>query len=160
TDILTPIHKTIRSMIYQVAGRLQTTDFTNTTATDQVLKELEYDFTTALYTNCILCFLHGHAGAEEQAVFPPAKAYDSKLIEELLQDHHEFATTQAALSKIGQELQQTSTSVEREAIGKSLTLEANQFFARYLSHLNREEAELVPLLNRQLTENQLMAVRD
>jgi hypothetical protein len=34
----------------------------------------------------------------------------------------------------------------------------NDFFARYLIHLNREEADLVPLMNRIMTDDQITSI--
>jgi len=47
-DFLTPIHKALRLMIYDVGGRLQTTDFSDSAESQLLLNELIYEFSSAL----------------------------------------------------------------------------------------------------------------
>lgn len=63
-DLFTPIHKGIRSMIYDVAGRLATTDFADVERSKPVLADLEHEFSAAVTSGCILCMLHHHAADE------------------------------------------------------------------------------------------------
>src|SRR5437879_13598350 len=58
------------------------------------------------------------------------------------------------------ELKGVESSAQRIAGGKGLSLAVNDFFARYMTHLVREGKELIPLLNRYLTDDQLMSIRD
>ena len=159
-DFLTPIHKALRLMIYDVGGRLQTTDFSDSAESQLLLNELIYEFSSALSATCILCLLHSHATAEDLYLFPAVEKSDSKLINDLLQEHHEFATELRNISAMCDELKGVESSAQRIAGGKQLTLAVNDFFARYMTHLVREEKELIPLLNRYLTDDQLMSIRD
>jgi nitrite reductase/ring-hydroxylating ferredoxin subunit/iron-sulfur cluster repair protein YtfE (RIC family) len=158
-DFLTPIHKALRLMIYDVGSRLQTTDFSDSAESQLVLNELIYEFSSALSASCILCLLHSHAKAEDLYLFPAVEKSDSKLITDLLQEHHGFATELRDISTMCDELKGVA-SAQRIARGKQLTLAVNDFFARYLTHLVREEKELIPLMNRYLTDDQLMSIRD
>ena len=45
-DFLTPIHKALRLMIYDVGGRLQTTDFSDSAQSQIVLNELIFELAT------------------------------------------------------------------------------------------------------------------
>src|SRR3989440_2025120 len=159
-DFLTPIHKALRLMIYDVGGRLETTDFTDRDESQLPLNELIDEFSAALPATCILCPPHSHATAEDLYLFPAVEKSDSKLINDLLQEHHEFATELRNISTMCDELKAVESSAQRIARGKQLTLAVNDFFARYMTHLVREERELIPLLNRYLTDEQLMSIRD
>ena len=159
-DFLTPIHKALRLMIYDVGSRLQTTDFSDQAQSQLVLNELIYEFSSALSASCILCLLHSHAKAEDLYLFPAVEKSDSKLITELLHEHHGFTKELRAISTMCDELKGVESSDQRIARGKQLTLAVNDFFARYLTHLVREEKELIPLMNRYLTDDQLTSIRD
>ena len=159
-DFLTPIHKALRSMIYDVGGRLQTTDYSDRAQSQLLLNELIFEFSSALSASCILCLLHSHATAEDLYLFPAVEKSDSNLIGDLLREHHEFATELRKISTKCDELKGVESSAQRIAEGKKLTLAVNDFFARYLTHLVREEKELIPLLNRYLTDDQLISIRD
>lgn len=159
-DFLTPIHKALRLMIYDVGGRLQTTDFSDGAQSQLLLNELIYEFSSALSATCILCLLHSHATAEDLYLFPAAEESDSKLIGDLLKEHHEFAVELRNISAMCEQLNGVELSAQRIADGKQLALAVNDFFARYMTHLVREEKELIPLLNRYLTDDQLISIRD
>lgn len=159
-DFLTPIHKALRSMIYDVGVRLQTTDFSDINQSQLLLNELISDFSSALSATCILCLLHSHATAEDLYLLPAVEKSDSDLVHSLLEDHRDFAVQLRALSKMCDDLRAVESPSQRIADGKNLTLAVNDLFARYLIHLNREETRLVPLMNRSLTDDQLIAIRD
>ena len=159
-DFLTPIHKALRSMIYDVGASLQTTDFSDINQSQLLLNELIVDFSSALSATCVVCLLHSHAGAEDIYLFPAVEKSDSELIGGLLQDHHDFVVQLRNITKMCDDLRAVQSPSERVADGKRLTLAVNDFFARYLTHLNREETHLIPLMNRSLTDDQLIAIRD
>ena len=159
-DFLTPIHKALRLMIYDVGSRLQTTDFSDSAESQLVLKELIYEFSSALSASCILCLLHSHASAEDLYLFPAVEKSASKLITELLREHHGFTKELRSISTMCDELKGVESSAQRVDRGKQLSLAVNDFFARYLTHLVREEKELIPLMNRFLTDDQLTSIRD
>lgn len=137
-DFLTPIHKALRLMIYDVGGRLQTTDFSDSAQSQLLLNELIYEFSSALSASCMLCLLHSHATAEDLYLFPAVEESDSILISELLKDHREFAAELRNISSMCDELKGVEASAQRITAGKTLTLAVNDFFARYMTHLVRE----------------------
>ncbi|MGC2034741.1 MAG: hemerythrin domain-containing protein [Thermoplasmata archaeon] len=158
-DVLTPIHKALRSMIYQLGARLQTTDFTDRESTDAVLSDLNYEFAAGVPTRCIFCLLHAHAGHEDREGFPKVQPFAPELIQELIADHQDFARRLSKVSELSRRLQGLREAEARIQIGRQINLEVNDFFARYLTHMNREESELIPLMNRYLTDEQLRAIR-
>ncbi len=158
-DVLTPIHKALRSMIYQLGGRLQTTDFADPAATAALLADIHHEFGAGVPASCILCLLHAHGGHED-TLFPEARPFDAKFIDELMEDHRAFGRALLEIERMGDALQQEPQPVERLARGRRLAVETNGFFARYLAHMNREERYLVPLLNRHFTDEQLRGMRE
>src|SRR5439155_14789837 len=114
-DFLTPIHKALRLMIYDVGGRLQTTDFSDGAESQLVLNELIYEFSSALSASCILCLLHSHAKAEDLYLFPAVEKSDSKLINDLLQEHREFASELLNISPMCHERNGDESSAQRLA---------------------------------------------
>jgi Hemerythrin HHE cation binding domain len=159
-DILTPFHKALRSMIYTLGARLQTTDFSDRTESERLLTDLEYEFGTGVPAACLLCLLHAHAGHEEVGAFPLLRGFDATLIDELQEEHREFERRLGAIRSRADELRATPSAEERVALGKAVCLEVNDFFARYLAHMNREEHALVPLMNRHLTDREIRELRD
>jgi hypothetical protein len=99
-DLFTPIHKAIRSMIYDLGSRLQCVDFADRVAAAAVLVDLQHEFTNAVSSTCVLCLLHSHAGTEERFVFPSMDSFDAKLIRSLIDDHQEISRRLGAISRM------------------------------------------------------------
>jgi hypothetical protein len=152
-DIFNPIHKGIRSMIYELGAKLQRTDFTNVSATDAIISQLKYNLRSANST-CIVCMLH-----EEQSVFPQIAPYDSKLVDTLIQEHVEITRQIVEISRISDEILQLKDNALRIEMGTRLNRMANSLFAFYLTHLNNEESTILPLTWKYLTDDQIRAIR-
>lgn len=158
-DLFTPIHKTLRSMIYQLGGRLQRNDFADLSATTALVTDLELDFAVARSAGCLVCVLHHHAEDEETAIFPHVEKVASKLTRELIDEHHELTRRELAIEKSAHELLRLGEPDERVRAGVVLNQAADQLFAAYLTHMNREEAELVPLMKDKFTDPEMAAMR-
>jgi len=158
-DLFTPIHKAIRSMIYDVGGRLQTNDFADLAASKPLLADLEHEFTAALSSGCILCLLHGHASDEETQVFPSVSKNAATLVQGFIDDHHALTRRLETITKIARELPSKERAGERVQLGISLNQMVNGFFAAYIDHMNREEEKLVPLMRERFTDDQMRAMR-
>jgi len=158
-DLLGPIHKGIRSMIYTLGTQLQSTDFSDATAANRVLDQMYHEFSAATSTGCILCLLHSHAGDEEGGVLPAARAFEPALVEALLREHHEILQRLVRIGRMADEIRQAPTPEERVRHGVVLNREANSFFAYYLVHMNREEEQLTPAMQAHMTDDQLRALR-
>jgi hemerythrin HHE cation binding domain-containing protein len=158
-DLFTSIHKALRSMIYNVGGRLQSVDFADKAAANAVLEDLQHEFSNAVSATCVLCLLHAHAGSEESHVFPSMQSIDPALIRMLIDDHHEITRRLAGLSKMADELSAVDAPERRIEMGARLNREANEFFAFYLSHMNKEEVTIVPAMKEHFTDDQLRAMQ-
>jgi hypothetical protein len=159
-DLFTPIHKGIRSMIYDVGVRLQTNDFTDVAASKSLLADLEHEFSTAISSGCILCMLHHHASDEETAVFPSVSKHDAALVQRFIDDHHDFTRRLETITRMARDLPSKAHPEESVQFGIALNQKANDFFAAYIDHMNREEEKLVPLMRERFTDDQMRKMRD
>ena len=158
-DLFTPIHKAIRSMIYGLGGRLQSVDFADRAASAAVLSDLQHEFTNAVSATCVLCLLHHHAGSEESHVFPSMESIDPNLIRGLLQDHQEISRRLVVLTDLANELATLEPADRRLELGARINREANEFFAFYMAHMNKEEVTIVPAMKEHFTDGQLGAIQ-
>ena len=156
-DIFTPIHKGLRSMIYELGRELQTADFTDVHATEAMVSRLKQDLSLASST-CVLCLLHEHAGSEDQHIFPDVRTYEPNLVDTLLQEHREVVRMMASVWKIADEVKALSDREERIEMGAKLNRTANDLFAFYLTHLNGEESTIVPAMWKHYTDEQIVAM--
>lgn len=158
-DLFTPVHKGLRAMIYDLSTRLQKNDFTNISATRDLITHLENDFAIARSAGCVLCVLAHHAEDEESVIFPSVAKADSQLVQSLITDHHDLTRRELALAKSAHELLEIPEPAGRVAAGAALNRRANELFAAYIYHMNREDEVVVPLMQQHFTDAQLAAMR-
>jgi len=158
-DLYTPIHKALRSMIYGLSSRLQTNDFADLDSTRVLVNDLENDFAVARSAGCVLCVLAHHAVDEESIFFPPAAKFGNQLITSLIAEHHDFTRRELAIAQSAHEILATSSASARVEGGARLNRMSNELFGAYFVHLNREEAELVPLMQEHFTDEEQVAMR-
>ena len=158
-DLFTSIHKALRSMIYNIGGRLQSADFADKTALNLVLADLQHEFANAVSRTCILCLLHSHASHEERSIFPSMQPVDPDLVRGLIDDHHEILRRLEVITKMANELGGIDAPEQRIELGARVNRETNEFFAFYLAHMNKEEVTIVPAMKEQFTDDQLRAMQ-
>jgi hypothetical protein len=158
-DLFTSIHKALRSMIYNLSGRLQTNDFADVPATQALVTDLENDFAMARSAGCALCVLSQHAADEESVIFPSVAKVGNGLVAQLIEEHHDLTRRELAIAKSAQEILAMDSADLRVAGGVRLNQAANELFAAYIVHMNREESELVPLMYQHFTNEQMIAMR-
>lgn len=158
-DLFTTIHKGLRSMIYHLSGQLQTVDYADLSAAGALATNLENDFAVARSAGCVLCVLSHHAVDEESFIFPQASKSGTKLVADLIADHHELTRQELAIAAAAHELLALPSAADRIAAGVRLNQRANGLFAAYISHMNREESDLVPLMAEHFTNEEMFAMR-
>ncbi|MCI4350359.1 MAG: hemerythrin domain-containing protein [Thermoplasmata archaeon] len=158
-DLFTPIHKALRSMIYSLGGRLQSVDFADAAASTKVLEDLKHEFTNAVSSGCVLCLLHHHASGEEDHVFPAVKGVNEGMVRELLDEHHAITRRLVEITKMADELAGVRSAPQRVDAGIRLNQVTNEFFAYYLTHMNKEEVTIVPFMKEHFTDDQMRAMR-
>jgi hypothetical protein len=158
-DLFTPIHKGLRSMMYDLARRIQTNDFADLAQTRALVVDLEHDFEVARTAGCMLCIFSMHADEEEEVAFPAVKGFNEGLVATLVAEHHDFSRREKAITQVAHALLETASPQERVAAGVHLNQTVNELLAAYLVHLNREESDLVPLMREHLTDPQQAQMR-
>ncbi len=159
-DFLTPIHKGLRGMIYALADRLQSTDLADPAAAAPMVAQLRHELAGPRPTACVVCLLHAHTGGEDIFAFPGVRTFDPDLIDGLRREHAEIEAKIRTVTRLGEELADASAPPARGRAGGRLLRAANDLFATYLAHLNREEEELVPLLQQRLSGPEIVALGD
>ena len=157
-NLFRPIHKGIRSMLYELGSRLQTTDFADEAAAKRILDRLQRDLENSL-SNCILCLLNSHSRHEEHEIFSRLAPQDEDAVRLVLQEHLEIARRIHAIVRTSDEVLAAGSTARRIEIGDRLNLEANDLFCYYLQHLNNEEALIVPLMWERFSDDELRDIR-
>ena len=145
-------------MLYELGAELQTTDFLDPTESNAIAVRLKRDLGDSI-SNCILCLLRAHSSHEERDIFTRVRPFDPDVVDLMMKEHAEVARRVATLSRTCEELLRLSIPARRIEAGDRLNLEANDLFAFYLSHLNNEEATMVPVMWERFTDEQLRAMR-
>ncbi len=158
-DLFTPIHKALRSMIYGLSTRLQTNDFANVAVSTALVTDLENNFAAARSAGCVLCVLSQHATDEETVIFPSAARTDGGLVGQLIEEHHALTRQELAIAERAHALLKLGSADERVSAGIRLNQDANELFAAYLAHMNREDTELVPAMQQRFTDEQMLGMR-
>ena len=158
-DLFTPVHKGLRAMVYDLSAKLQTNDFSNLAATKGLVTDLENDFAIAQSAGCVLCAFAFHAEEEERVVFPPAARVANSLVTELIQEHHDLTRRELEIDRTAHDLLELPSPEARIAAGIRVNQMANELFVAYFAHMNREEAELVPLMREHFSDAEQAMMR-
>lgn len=145
-------------MIYELGLRLGVTDFTSVQESNEVALQLKHDLIDSR-SNCILCLLWAHSNHEERDFFSAMIPFDKELVELMMGEHRSLGRQILELGKTCDELVGLTDRARRVEVGDRLCLEANDLFAAYFSHLNNEEATLVPAMWERFTDAQLRGLR-
>ena len=103
--------------------------------------------------------LSQHAMDEETTIFPNAAKAGNQLIATLIEEHHDLARREALLARSGHALLAMESPEGRVEAGIRLNQSANELFAAYIAHMNREETELVPWMSEHFSDVELVAMR-
>ena len=157
-NLFRPIHKGIRLMLYQLGAELQATDFLNEASSNHLVARLKRDLGNAS-SNCILCLMTTHSHHEEGDIFSRVRVFDPDAVGLAMKEHAEVVAHIHDVAKTCDEVMNLSDPDRRIEVGDRLVQEANDVVALYLSHMNNEEALLVPIMWERFTDEQLRAMR-
>ena len=158
-DLFTPIHKGLRSMLYDLSGRLQTNDFADRAATERLAVDLEREFEAARSAACVLCIFAKHAEDEETAIFGEVAKVEPRLVHRLIEEHRDLAQRELELGRRTREIAALDDPTKRIVAGAELNRTANALIGAYLTHMNLEETDLVPRMQEHFTDAQMLAMR-
>lgn len=146
-------------MLYDLSARLQTNDFGDSTATKALVNDLENDFAIARLAGCGLCVLSQHARDEETSIFPDVARRGNQLVGAMIEEHHDLTRREASLAQSAHALLAMESPERRVDAGVRLNQSANELFAAYIAHMNREETELVPWMSEHFSDAEMVAMR-
>jgi len=148
-DLFTPIHKGVRSLIYDLGRTVQSADVSDPKVLADLLSRLEHD----------LSMLHEHGRHEDNHILPPLREVDPKAARVFIDDHAEIGrkldAVRECISSIRAGLGQPDI-LER---GAKLNRALNALTAHYLAHMNREEEEVMPAMWRHFSDEELLGFR-
>ncbi len=147
-DTLTPIHKAVRGMVYEVGGDLQTADFADEFEASATAADLEL----------ALRLMRDHHTTEEVYLYPKLQPLEGQLVDEMLDQHGNVER----LLDVAEEARKRVQSAEAEArllAGADLNCRFNELVAFYLEHLAQEEVRVLPATWRHFDDAQLMAIQ-
>jgi len=157
-NLFRPVHKGIRSMIFETGLKLGTADFADVPGTNALAGQLRHDLASST-ANCVLCLLYVHSQHEEADFFSAIRQFDKDVVDLMMAEHAVVVRRIQGVAKTCDELLALTDPRRRREVGDRLNLEANDLFAFYLSHLNNEEAVLVPVMWERFTDEQLRGFR-
>ena len=96
---------------------------------------------------------------EESVIFPSAAKFGNQLITELIAEHHDLTRREHEIAKSGHEILEMPSAERRLEAGARLNVMSNQLFAAYITHMNREETDLVPLMREHFTDPEMAAMQ-
>ncbi|MGA8710699.1 MAG: hemerythrin domain-containing protein [Thermoplasmata archaeon] len=158
-NLFRPIHKGIRLMLYQMGSGLQSLDFTDVAESNAAVVRIKRDLGNAA-SNCVLCLLTAHAGHEERDIFAKIRVHDADVVRLVMKEHGEVARRILGVSKLCDEVTAIADPQRRVETGDRFVQELNELIAAYLSHLNTEEATLVPVMWEWFDDEQIRAMRN
>lgn len=158
-DLFTPVHKGLRALLYHLSTRLQQNDFADLERSRALAVDLENDFALARSAGCALCLLARHATDEESAIFSAGAIAAEPLVATLIAEHHDLTRRELEIQGAAHALLTLPSPDARIAAGVGLNQRTNQLIAAYLAHMDKEEAELVPLMRARLTDAEMAEMR-
>jgi hypothetical protein len=134
-NLFSAIHKGLRRMLFEVQLRMQQADFADPAA-EEVLLELER----------LLGYYEQHGEHEDKYIFPHLTAHAPHLVDTLTDDHQADKVLTAGIHANITRFRDAKYADDREAAGRATLFLFNEFIAYNLTHMNKEETELLELL--------------
>jgi hypothetical protein len=147
-DTLTPIHKALRSMVYEVGGDLQTSDFADELEAAGAAADLEL----------ALHLMRDHHTTEEVYLYPKLQPLEEQLVAAMLEQHGNVERLLDVADAARQQVRAADAET-RVAAGAVVNARFNELVAFYFDHLAQEEAKVLPATWRHFDDAQLMAIQ-
>lgn len=128
-NIFNQIHKALRSLLYETAGLIQQTDFTDATESAEALNKIHQ----------IVDIFEKHALHEDTYVLPAIASYDPALIQSFEQEHEEDNALGQRLKGLMNAFNNSVSSADRIDAGNAIQTAFVEFMVFNLNHMAREE---------------------
>ncbi len=142
TEIFINVHKGLRRGLWGLALHIGELDWSDEKAVEAAGHELER----------MVHFLRAHAASEDEVQFP---FLESRVPGTTQQEQDEHRELESRLDLIEKHWYQLLRGADREILGYRFYLEYNQFVARYLDHMDREERHLTEAFYRYCSEREI-----
>ena len=147
-DTLTPIHKALRALVYEVGGDLQTTDFADGLEAAGAAADLEM----------ALHLMRDHHQTEEAYFYPKLQPLEEELVAMMLEQHGNVVALLDAADDARRQVGAADGETRIQA-GANANGRFNELVALYFEHLSQEEALVLPATWRHFDDAQLMAIQ-
>lgn len=141
------IHRALRNQLFLTAGLIARTEFSDSS-----------EATSTLQTICrVIGFLREHSHHEDMQVLPMVAAKDRALAEALNREHAGVELLHREVLQCTSRLDQASAA-DRDALVPALISAFNRLVSAHLTHMDREEHEVLELLSASYAEEELAHV--
>ncbi|MGE5229666.1 MAG: hemerythrin domain-containing protein [Deltaproteobacteria bacterium] len=147
-DTLTPIHKALRALVYEVGGDLQTSDFADEMEAAGAAADLEL----------ALHLMRDHHTTEEVYVYPKLQPLEEQLVASMLEQHGDVERLLDVADAARRQMR-AGDAEDRILAGADVNCRFNELVAFYFEHLAQEEAKVLPATWRHFDDAQLMAIQ-
>jgi hypothetical protein len=144
-NIFYQVHKGLRQMLYNTAGKMLQTDFINAKETTEVLEQ----------ANEVLDLFDGHAHTEDSFVLPSIIAFEPSAAAAFEQEHVEDHTLSNRLRALLNMFHHAVSTEEKNEMGSAIRLAFTEFLVFNLKHMAKEESYLNNILWTHFTDEQL-----
>lgn len=148
-DLFTPIHKAIRSILYEVGGDLQSADMSDPEERKQVLSMLRNS----------LELLAEHARHEDEIIFPPIEKACPGVTVESVEEHRLYENKIEEINRLIVALSGDVSSNTADSLVSRLRHVFVDFIAFYLLHMNHEEEAMLEASIAHLSPDELLRIR-
>lgn len=147
-DLFTPIHKAVRSMIYETGYILQSADFLDKEEEEAALKILGDH----------LKHLKSHGDHEDNNIFNRLNEYEHDTAAIFFNEHHQIHKKYEHLTSLIREMLEAVPEKKNE-YGIKVNRGFNDFAAFYFMHMNREEEIAGPATQKHFNDEELAEMR-
>jgi hemerythrin-like domain-containing protein len=145
-NVFHQIHQALRALLYHVSITVQHTDFTQpeqTTKTVGLIREM-------------VNFFEGHAHTEDSLVFPMIAKFAPEVVADFEKQHVTDHALGEELKRSIDNCMQAATHDSKIQAGIRLQRAVNAFTAFNLTHMGKEETEVLPLIHKHYTDEQIL----
>jgi hypothetical protein len=142
------IHKALRALLYDAALSLQQTDFTIKEECDAAIEKVV----------AILELFEDHAHHEDNHILPAIFSFEPAIVDAFEQEHVTDLELSRALQLTIAELYRTTTTEDKQRLGRQLTIAFIQFMIFNLNHMAKEEEILNEILWRYYSDEEIKKI--
>lgn len=147
-DAYIPIHKGMRSLIYEMSSSIQTADRSKAASVMKLVAGMHHGFDTLVQ----------HGEAEEQFLFPRPAEHDALAVRVAIEHHREIHERINMLHQALHGVVEENDPICRVEMGVYLSRAVHSLLAFYLSHLCFEDGRLQPLAHNVLRDEDIEAI--